>query len=67
MKNCLILIVCFSFGFTLVAQGKFERKIIIEDSMFYAIEIVGQTGVLWKGNINEPMDSAIHFALPVGT
>ena len=26
MKNCLILIVCFSFGFTLVAQGKFERK-----------------------------------------
>ena len=67
MKNCLILIVCFSFGFTLVAQGKFERKIIIEDSMFYAAEIVGQTGVLWKGNINEPMDSATHFALPVGT
>jgi len=67
MKNCIVIILWFSFAFTLKAQGKFERKIIIEDSTFYAVEIIGQTGVLWTGNINEPMDSAAHFALPAGT
>lgn len=54
-------------NFSLFSQGKFERRIVIEDSLFYAVEIIGQTGVLWKGNISEPMDSAQKYALPVGT
>ena len=67
MKKYFLVILFVAVSELLFSQGKFERRIIIEDSIFYAVEIIGQTGVLWKGNITEPMDSAQKYALPVGT
>ena len=67
MKKYFLIILFVAVSELLFSQGKFERRIIIEDSIFYAVEIIGQTGVLWKGNITEPMDSAQKYALPVGT
>ncbi len=62
------LILCLFFVLsTGFAQGKFDRKIIIADSTFYAIEIVDQIGILWVGNIAEPMDSAVQYIIPAGT
>ncbi|MBK7443211.1 MAG: hypothetical protein IPI65_17390 [Bacteroidetes bacterium] len=61
--NIIFLLLAWnSFG-----QGKFDRKIIIEDSVFYAIEINNQLGILWTGNIDKPLDSAQQYILPVGT
>jgi hypothetical protein len=61
--NIIFLLLAWnSFG-----QGKFDRKIIIEDSVFYAIEINNQLGILWTGNVDKPLDSAQQYILPVGT
>ena len=49
------------------SQGKFERKIIIVDSVFYAVEIENQAGKLYVGRVNEPMSNARVYALPAGT
>ncbi len=67
MKKYSLLISVILFSVCLKAQGKFERKIIIENNRFYCVEIVGQTGILWIGKIDEPLDSAKQFALPAGT
>ncbi|MFI5172802.1 MAG: hypothetical protein ACHQFW_10450 [Chitinophagales bacterium] len=67
MRKLFFIILFFGFSIPIFSQGKFERKIIIDDSLFYAVEIIDQVGVLWVGNINEPLDSAELFALPAGT
>lgn len=69
MVKRLLFILCIVFGveITLSAQGRFDRKIIISDSTFYAVEIQEQIGVLWKGRIDEPLDSAEQFVIPAGT
>ncbi len=49
------------------AQGKFEPKIIIMNSFFYAVEIENQVAKLYIGKIDQPVDSANVYALPAGT
>jgi hypothetical protein len=51
----------------LSAQGFFETKIIIEQSLFYAVQIENQAAKLYVGKLNQPIDSAKIFALPAGT
>jgi len=52
----------------LSAQVKFERRVIIEQDSFYAVEInrATQIGKLYIGNIRQPIDSAMVYALPAG-
>lgn len=52
---------------SLPAQGFFERKIVVSDSTFYAVEIVDQLAVLWVGKMDQPLDSARRYQLPAGT
>ena len=49
------------------SQGTFETKIIIVNSFYYAMEIENQAARLHIGRMDEPMDSAIVYALPAGT
>lgn len=49
------------------SQGKFETKIIIANSFFYAVEIENQAAKLYVGKMDEPVDSAKVYALPAGT
>lgn len=69
MVKHTLIVLCIFLGaeITLSAQGRFDRKIIISDSTFYAVEIQEQIGILWKGSINQPLDSAERFVIPAGT
>lgn len=66
LPACLFLQMLF--GSIVSAQAVFERRIIIEADTFYAVEIdrPTQVGKLYKGNINQPVDSAVIYALPAG-
>jgi|GEM_PF-1143556 len=67
MKKLSLSLLFFFSLLTAFTQGKFDRKIIIADSNFYAVEIINQIGVLWIGNIAQPMDSAVRYIIPAGT
>lgn len=69
MVKHTLIVLCIFLGaeITLSAQGRFDRKIIISDSTFYAVEIQEQIGILWKGRVNQPLDSAERFVIPAGT
>ncbi|MBC8048484.1 MAG: hypothetical protein H7Y00_16920 [Fimbriimonadaceae bacterium] len=69
MVRSFIILLLFFCGNNLFAQGKFDRRIIIEKDTFYAVEINNETQVakLFIGDIHKPIDSAAVFALPAGT
>ncbi|MBC8173535.1 MAG: hypothetical protein H7X71_06460 [Chitinophagales bacterium] len=69
MVRSFIIILFFIWCNNLFAQEKFDRRIIIENDTFYAVEINHETQLakLFTGSINEPIDSAAVYALPAGS
>lgn len=62
LSSILLLATASAFS-----QGKFETKIIIENSFFYAVEIENQAAKLYVGKVDEPIDSSRVYGLPAGT
>ena len=67
MKSLLQLIVLVISMNSVLAQRKFETKIIVMNSLFYVVEIEDQAAKLYIGKMDEPIDSAKVYALPAGT